>query len=126
VITGSRGSGPEYRPTVILKAISRTGKVSTLKSAFERPQGASAASREFKAFMQRSARAVGETRTNEARLALVQGKSMTHSFIVYKDIDSAWRTMDVYLGLEDLAGEPLGYPRRSRKISAVYFVLNPR
>lgn len=124
LVTGSKKSGPRYNPTVILKAVSQVGQVLTPQGAFERPRGASAASKEFNIFMQRGARFAGQNKTRETRLGLIQGKSKTHSFLVYKDIDSVWRTMDVYLGLEDLPGELLGFPRHSRKVTAVYFIID--
>ncbi len=60
-----------------------------------------------------------------ARLALAQGIQETHTFLIYKDIDDIWRTMDVYLGGEDRGWEKLGFPHFSQKISSIYFIEDP-
>jgi hypothetical protein len=125
LLTGSRARGLGYDPTVITRAISRTGSRPTFSTAFERPEPSREAGKQFGAFMQRHARAAGKQATHDARLALAQGKASTHSFLIYKDIDGVWRTMDVYLGLEDLTEFALGFPRHSRTVTALYFVIDP-
>lgn len=118
-----------YNPRVVLRELSKSKKVRvTGGRRYTRGRGsASSESRKFVQFMERRVRSAKLAATDETRVALVQGRSRTHSFLTYKDLDGVWRPMDVYLNLEDLAMEKYGAPRRySKQVSTVYFVVDPK
>ena len=66
----------------------------------------------------------------ESRLALTQGMKdlqTAHTYFLYKDLDSVWRPMDVYLEYEDHAGESDGTNSdRYPAITQLYFVVDGR
>jgi hypothetical protein len=60
----------------------------------------------FQAAMEKSSRGL------EARLGIVQGKGEAgHMYIVYKDMDGVWRTMDMYMSIGDRPGGGLPYSK---------------
>ena len=123
-----------YNPVNVLNKISaetRPGakKVKVSNDSFVARVGteASASKRFTRLIEERLAKPPKSSPIQEARLALVQGSDRTHTFITYKDMDAVWRSMDVYLDLEDTAWSEFGVPGEySTIISTLYFVLDPK
>lgn len=115
-----------YHPINVLKKLSLN--TAEDKNKVDIPVGNPRhASEKFAQLMEKRVRFAKLSPTEETRLALVQGTDHIHTFIIYKDLDGAWRSMDAYLDLEDQAAENFGYPHiYSKGISKIYFILDPK
>ena len=117
----SDGHGsPIYCPLRVVAAHSER-RAARIKQPFELPE----TSGELGHQIERRLRGVTLAKQEQSRLAVVQGSGGTHTFFLYKDLDDAWRPMDVYLDLEDNADQANGMPGNySTGITTLYFAID--